>query len=230
MIVYGCPSASALQREIRAGADSTLPPRHSKIPVEPIKDSRDDYVPRYDVTSRKDEVLLVFRRCAQEPVEGLLRDLEREHHIVFTVQHDDRNGDVRQEVQRVDLGQWLGVTMNALVSGAVDGDISAIQNDVITAASIAAAAITSSEAPNLDVAVSTRLAPTIAARTLDVATTGEAGVDLDNVLGTLDAADIGSAAFTEAKFGTDAITSTVLAASAAQKIRERMITAPGLIL
>ena len=34
---------------------------------------------------------------------------------------------------------------------------------------------------NLDAAVSTRLAPTVAARTLDVAATGEAGVDLDNI-------------------------------------------------
>lgn len=36
--------------------------------------------------------------------------------------------------------QWLGVTPNALVSGAVDADVSAIQNDVITAAAVANAA------------------------------------------------------------------------------------------
>ncbi len=47
----------------------------------------------------------------------------------------------------------------ALVGGAMDADVSAIQNDVITAASIAAAAIGSSEAPNLDAAVSSRATP-----------------------------------------------------------------------
>ena len=38
---------------------------------------------------------------------------------------------------------------------------------------------------NMDVAVSTRLAPTTAGRTLDVASTGEAGIDLGNVTGIL---------------------------------------------
>ena len=40
----------------------------------------------------------------------------------------------------VDVGQWLGVTPNSLVAGAVDADVSALQNDVITAVSIAASA------------------------------------------------------------------------------------------
>ncbi len=44
----------------------------------------------------------------------------------------------------------------ALVGGAMDSDVSNIQNDVITAASIAAGAIGASEAPNLDAAVSSR--------------------------------------------------------------------------
>lgn len=65
------------------------------------------------------------------------------------------------------------------------GTIAAAQiaTDAITSAKIAAGAITSSEAPNLDAAVSSRLAPTVAARTLDVAVTGEAGVDWANVGG-----------------------------------------------
>lgn len=42
---------------------------------------------------------------------------------------------------RVDIGQWIGVTPNALIAGAVDCDLSAIQNNVITAASIAASAL-----------------------------------------------------------------------------------------
>jgi hypothetical protein len=42
----------------------------------------------------------------------------------------------------------------------------------------------------LDAAVSSRLAPTVAGRTLDVAAGGEAGIDLDNTVGTLGAAEI----------------------------------------
>ena len=52
----------------------------------------------------------------------------------------------------------------------------------------------------LDVAVSSRLAPTVASRTLDVTAAGEAGIDLDNTTGTLAAAQIASNAFTAAKF------------------------------
>ena len=43
------------------------------------------------------------------------------------------------------------------------------------------------------------LQPTVTGRTLDVTTTGESGVDLDNVNGTLDAAEIGTAAIGDAE-------------------------------
>ena len=56
--------------------------------------------------------------------------------------------------------------------------------------------------------------PTTAGRTLDVAATGEAGVDFGNILGTLDAADIGASAITSAKIATGAITATTFAAGA----------------
>ncbi len=78
----------------------------------------------------------------------------------------------------------------------------------ITVTKIADGAITSAKAPNLDVAVSTRLAPTTAGRTLDVATTGEAGMDLSNVNGQLDAAEIATGAITSAKIAAGAITVT----------------------
>lgn len=42
----------------------------------------------------------------------------------------------------------------------------------------------------IDAAVTTRLAPTVAGRTLDVTLAGEAGLDLDNTVGTLSAAEI----------------------------------------
>lgn len=46
---------------------------------------------------------------------------------------------------RVDLGQWLGVTPNALISGRVDSNTQAMANDVITAAVIATDAITAAK-------------------------------------------------------------------------------------
>lgn len=50
------------------------------------------------------------------------------------------------------------------------------------------------------------LGPTVAGRTLDVTTTGEAGVDLDNIGGTLDAPEIGTDAITASKIASAAIT------------------------
>jgi hypothetical protein len=45
----------------------------------------------------------------------------------------------------VDLRQWLGSTPNALVGGAIDADVSAIQANVITATAIAANALTAAK-------------------------------------------------------------------------------------
>jgi hypothetical protein len=47
------------------------------------------------------------------------------------------------------------------------------------------------------------LQPTVAGRTLDVTAAGEAGIDLDNTSGTLDAAQIGADAITAAKVAAD---------------------------
>lgn len=55
------------------------------------------------------------------------------------------------------------------------------------------------------------LRPTVDQRTLDVASTGEAGVDFSNINGTLDAAEIGSGAITAAKFATGAIDAAAIA-------------------
>ncbi len=55
------------------------------------------------------------------------------------------------------------------------------------------------------------LKSTVVNRFLDVNATGEAGIDLDNTSGTLDAAQIGTGAITAAKFASNAITSAVLA-------------------
>lgn len=100
---------------------------------------------------------------------------------------------------RVDLGliagsnvststAQLGVNLVNVAGSAVSTTTAQIgtnvvstSTDAITSSSLAAGCITSSEAPNLDAAVSSRLAPTVAARTLDVSSTGEAGVDWANI-------------------------------------------------
>lgn len=58
------------------------------------------------------------------------------------------------------------------------------------------------------------LRPTVASRTLDIAATGEAGVDFGNILGTLDAANIGTDAITAAKIAANAIGASELATDA----------------
>lgn len=59
-----------------------------------------------------------------------------------------------------------------------------------------------------------RLSPTTAGRTLDVTATGEAGIDLDNVSGTLDAGEFGADFITAAKIADDAIDYATFAESA----------------
>ena len=56
--------------------------------------------------------------------------------------------------------------------------------------------------------------PTTTGRSLDVAATGEAGVDFSNINGTLDAAEIGTGAITAAKFAAGAIDAASIATAA----------------
>lgn len=63
------------------------------------------------------------------------------------------------------------------------------------------------------------LFPVTSGTGLDVTAGGNAGVDFDNIVGTLDAAEIGAAALTAAKFAAGAIDSNALAASAVTEIR-----------
>lgn len=70
----------------------------------------------------------------------------------------------------------------------------------------------------LDVAISTRLAPTTAARTLDVNATGEAGLDLDNTSGTWSAAQFAAAFITASKFGASAIDAAAISADFTQEV------------
>jgi hypothetical protein len=63
------------------------------------------------------------------------------------------------------------------------GTVDDVANDAIRALSFTAGAIDATAAPNLDAAITSRLAPTVAARTLDVSAGGAAGVDWANVEG-----------------------------------------------
>ena len=90
----------------------------------------------------------------------------------------------------VDARLWNGTAMSALISGRVDADTQAMGTDVITNTQIAAGAITSSEAPNLDAAITTRLAPTTVGRTLDVTVGGTAGIDWSNIEAPTTAVDL----------------------------------------
>jgi len=56
--------------------------------------------------------------------------------------------------------------------------------------------------------------PTTSGRSIDVEATGEVGINLDNVVGTLDAAEIGTGAITAAKFAAGAIDATAIATGA----------------
>lgn len=100
---------------------------------------------------------------------------------------------------RVDLQLWLGSVVNALVAGAVDADVSAIQNDVITAAAIANAAID---------------AATFAAGAINAAAIANSAID---------AATFAAGAIDAAAIATDAFDADALAADAAIEIADAIL-------
>jgi phosphotransferase system HPr-like phosphotransfer protein len=128
---------------------------------------------------------------AWDATDGVTHDVQS---ILDTLRAHD--GWVAQQAEVSNLNAWNPATDSVNV----DGSALAATTGAITATTMAAGSITVSEAPDLDAAISTRLAPTVAARTLDVAATGEAGVDLSNVNGTLSGAEI---ALTQAEFTPD---------------------------
>lgn len=69
--------------------------------------------------------------------------------------------------------------------------------------------------------------PTTSGRSIDVATTGEVGLDLDNTRGTINAAQLATGVVTAAKLADDSITSSVIADDAvtAAKLATDAITA-----
>lgn len=96
----------------------------------------------------------------------------------------------------VNVSGWKGLSPNALQNGRVDSSVGAMATDVLNATALASDAVTeiqnglakqsdiisiSGYLTNLDVAVSTRLAPTNSGRTLDVSVGGEAGIDWSNI-------------------------------------------------
>ena len=68
--------------------------------------------------------------------------------------------------------------------------------------------------PRLDADVTSRLAPAVAGRTLGVGLLGHVALDLDNLVGQIDAVDNSSNAFTSAKFADGFLTGTKIGAGA----------------
>lgn len=127
---------------------------------------------------------------------------------------------------RVDVGSWVGVTPNALVSGRVDSrvgaiasgaiDAAAIADDAIDAGAIAANAITSSK---------------IADNAITAAKIADNAIDAGSIASdAITAAKIASNAITSAKIASDAITSAKIADDAitAAKIATGAIDADAL--
>ena len=82
---------------------------------------------------------------------------------------------------------------------------------VVTTGTVSGASIAGYVIGSFSIENRSAVMPTVAARTLDVAATGEAGVDFSNINGTLDAAEIGAGAITSAKFAAGAIDATAIA-------------------
>jgi hypothetical protein len=122
----------------------------------------------------------------------------------------------------------------ALVSGRMSSDAVAISGSTAAADNVEA------NIGNLDAAVTTRLAPTVAGRTLDVSAGGEAGVDWANIgsptttvglsgttVGTTTA--LGTGAVTAAAVATGAIDADALAADAVDKVLDEVVETGGTI-
>lgn len=108
-----------------------------------------------------------------------------------------------------------GVTgLNHLTIVATSGNGYATATDyelVITTGTVGGSSVVGYVVGSFSIENRSALMPTTAARTLDVAATGEAGVDFSNINGTLDAAEIGTGAITAAKFAAGAIDAAAIA-------------------
>ena len=144
-------------------------------------------------------------------------------------------------VPKADTSYWNGTAPSNLASGRVDVTVGAMQTDVLTSTALAASAVTEIQSglstltaaqvnaecdtaladvgltttvtSRIDVATSTRLAPTVAGRTLDVTVGGEAGIDWAN---------IGSPTTTVALSGTT-ISSSQVAASVTANVSANVV-------
>lgn len=126
----------------------------------------------------------------------------------------------RDGVGDADVKLWQAVSPNALVSGAVDSDVSAIQANVITAASIATDAITAAKiAAN---AIGASELATDAIGDAQIATGAIASTAF--AAGAIDAAAIAADAIGASELATDAIGSAQLAISAINEIRDAILS------
>jgi hypothetical protein len=124
---------------------------------------------------------------------------------------------------RVDVGQWVDVAPNALVSGRVDSSVGAMAANVLTATAINADAITEAK-----IAAGAIDAATFAAGAIDAAAIGTGAIDADALAAdAITAAKIANGAIDAATFAAGAIDAAAIAsdAIAAAKIATGAITA-----
>lgn len=132
--------------------------------------------------------------------------------ITLQINREDSSYIWQDQVQDVDGAGGIGqYTTTVTLFGDADAAETKFQYDVKTNS---VEAIDALVAANLDVAVSSRLAPAVAGRTLGVGLLGHVALDLDNVLGVVDAGDIGANAFTSAKFADGFLTGAKIGAGA----------------
>ena len=115
----------------------------------------------------------------------------------------------------VDHDGVVGLNRANVVATSGNGyEVGKSYNVVITTGTVGGVSVVGEVIGIFTVERSAAVRPTVAGRTLDIAATGEAGVDFGNILGTLDAAEIGTAAITSAKFAVGAIDAAAIATDA----------------
>ena len=106
----------------------------------------------------------------------------------------------------VDYDSVTGLNQATIVATSGNGYEAGKSYDlVITTGTVGGVSVVGEVVFSFTVEDTTALMPTTAGRSLDVAATGEAGIDLDNTNGTLAAAQIASNAFTAAKFAASSL-------------------------
>src|SRR5215831_16569438 len=75
-----------------------------EVPIQPVQRLADDVVAsayQHSVRALQDDVPLVLLRRSEQAKHGNLRDFDRKGRVIPAVQHQNRDADSREEVDRV---------------------------------------------------------------------------------------------------------------------------------